>query len=270
MFGRPAHGATARGRALAACGVLVALVGGMLGAAPAVADTSMPAPAVARATSGSAASVATVTVLRSSNTVYPVEDGYKDGVRFAVRATNSAGRFIPVIGTATLTRSGRTIRSWYLDGTVSRITWDGRVRRAVRTGLYTLTVTEWSPDGITRTGRTTVRVIGKRRVRHELVTSTRVDRHSTTGRMPTELLESFARGDVKIRIRTVAVVRGPAAILFANSGASATVPLRDGTHTTPEIALLPGFAQVTITHRWARGAAKLRSLKTIWIYYELE
>jgi hypothetical protein len=153
---------------------------------------------------------------------------------------------------------------------MTRISWNGRVTGAIRPGLYTLTVIAWSPDGITHTGWAMVRVLDKRLVRHVLMTSTRVDRHTTVGRMPHHLLAAFAMGRVQVRIRTVAVVHGPAKLVFSSNGVTRSVTLRSGKHSTPVLAVPQGFDTVTVTHHWARGDAKLLRLQTVWIHSDLE
>ncbi len=279
MSGSPRRGSIARRRATALCAVLLALVGGAVVAAPAQAEscgsvaTAICTPAessLSRTSASGAASLADVIVLHSTGTVYPVKDGYLDSVRFAVRAVAASGAFVPVIGSAVLTRAGSTVRTWHLDGSYPAISWDGRAHGAITTGEYRLTVTAWSADGVKQTGHSMVRVSGKRLVREELVTSTRVDRHRVVKLMPNDLLDAFAYGPVKVRVVTVAVVHGPAKLVYTNDGTTATVPLRNGTHISPELPVPQGFNRVTVTHGWAPGVAKLQSLKTIWIHYHLQ
>jgi hypothetical protein len=279
MRARPKAGQSTRRRvsAAAAGAVLLALLGGALTASPASADapgtstTAAPDAGASRilSTSRSGSSLATVTVLRSSQTVYPVADGFQDTVRFAIRATDAIGMFTPVIGTAALTGGGRTVRTWFLDGTSSRISWNGRVGRAIRTGLYTLTVTEYSPDGITRTGRTTVRVHRERRVREVLAMHLDPDRRSIVSRIPAHLLDAYHRGDLELRVRTVAVVNRPAKLRFSNGSITLSTPLRSGTRTTQPFPVRQGFARTTITHGWSKGAARLTSLTLLWVHWDL-
>lgn len=258
---------------VAACALLLALAGTLLAApadaAPATGNATTASSTAVSSTAASAGSLATVSVMRSAGTVYPVKDGYVDSVRFGISATDAAGTHVPVVGTAVLTSAGTTVAAWPVDAAMTVIGWNGRVAGAIRTGSYTLTVIAWSTDGMTHTGRAMVRVSGKRLVRHVVVTSTRVDRHTTVGHMPAHLLKAFTMGRVQVRIRTVAVVRGPAKLVFTNNGVTRTVTLRSGTRTTPLMPVPQGFNRVVITHRWARGAAKLQRLEAVWVHYDL-
>lgn len=224
---------------------------------------------IASAVSSTTPKLATLSVLRSSNTVYPVKDGYEDTVRFAVRAMDASGDFVPVVGSAVLSKAGRTVHTWHIDGATKVITWNGRVGHTVRTGLYTMTVSAWSPDGTMVTERSHVRVLAKHLEKRTMVVRSNVGARSVSADIPRKLLKAYSLGQVTVRIRTVASVHGPAELVFANGDVVRRVPLKNGTHTTKTLAVPQGFSHVTITHAWAKGDATLKSLKAIWIYSTL-
>lgn len=212
-----------------------------------------------------------VTVRRSSGTVYPVKDGYRDAVRFSVRETDAAGDRVPLVGAAVLSHAGRTVETWPLQGTSSVITWDGRDGSRVRAGLYTLSVSVQSPDGTRLVDGTTVRVMPQHLAKRTLRIRTDVGARSTSAELPKQLVAAYRLGRVWISTRTVAVVRGPATLVFSSAdGHRKAVRLRNGVHTTEPTVLPPGFERVTITHRWKKGAAHLKSLQAIWTYSVLE
>lgn len=271
MDGRPKRRASAQRRSIAVSAMMLVAIGATVIAGPANADTPDPSAPLLTATAvRTTSSVATVAVIRSTNAVYPVKDGYLDTARFEVIATDADGRLVPVVGTATLTSRGQIVRTWRIDSARTGISWDGRVAHAIRTGLYALTATVTSADGTIRTGEAMMRVLGKRLVRHEFVTYTRVDKRRTVKLLPSRLLAAYAFGQVEFRIETVAVVHGRAKLIFTNNGVVTTVPLRNGTHVTPKQTLPQGFDRVTVIHGWAPGAARLLQLKTIWIHSDLE
>lgn len=213
--------------------------------------------------------LASLSVLRSSNTVYPVKDGYRDSVRFAVRAMNLAGTFVPVVGSAVLTKAGKDVETWHIDGSTQVITWDGRVGDTVRTGLYTLQVSAWSSDGSTLVEQTKVRVLSKHLEKRAMVVRSNVGAKSVAADLPHRLLKAYAAGEVTCRIVTVASVRGPAELVFSSPGVTRSVALKNGSHTTKALPVPQGFSHVTISHDWAKGDAHLKSLKVIWTYYTL-
>lgn len=228
-------------------------------AAPAPAVTAVPPPTA----------LADIALERSTTTVYPVKDGYRDAVRFSVRTIDGTGAAVTVRGTATLSRAGRTVRTWRLDGKRSLLTWDGRVHGAVRAGVYRLAVTAWSGDGTRRTATTTVRVVADHLRRDAVVVRSTIGASDITAAMPKRLIAAFAKGAVSCRVRTVASVKGPAKLVFSNDGVSRSLRLRNGTHTTPALVVPKGFEQVTIHHRWKRGDVHLKSVQAIWTYYSL-
>lgn len=224
---------------------------------------------VSTASAASSQQLASLAVMRSSNTVYPVKDGYRDSVRFAVRAINASGAYVPVVGSAVLRRGSATVKSWAIDGSTKLITWNGRVGRSIKAGLYTLTVIAWSADGSRLTERTMVRVLTKHLVRHAMVVRTNVGTKSVSADLPRALLKAYATGVITVRVRTVASVRGPARLVFSNDGVVRGIALRNGTHTTKALPMPQGFSHVTITHDWKKGDAHLTSLKAIWTYSTL-
>ncbi|RIX30203.1 hypothetical protein [Amnibacterium setariae] len=216
-----------------------------------------------------AAPVADLDVVRSSPAVYPVRDGFRDDVRFAVHALDADGHLVPVTGTAALTRAGRTVRTWTLTGATSVLTWDGRSHGRIRAGVYTLHVSAWSADGSRETAVSRIRVVGKQLRHRQMMVRQNVGSGSTTAALPKRVAAAFAVGPVSVQVRTDASVSGPAALTFSNDGVTRSIRLRDGVHTTKRFALFKGFEKVAIGHRWAKGAAKLRSVKAVWSYSEL-
>ncbi|GAA2751126.1 hypothetical protein [Amnibacterium kyonggiense] len=228
--------------------------------------------AVSTSSTGSAPTPAStrVAIRRSSAMVYPVKDGYLDVVRFSVWGAGEAGGCIPLDGRAVLTHAGRTVKTWALHGTGSVLSWNGRVKSAVRPGLYTLHVAATAPDGTDRSGTTTVRVMPERLARRTLMIRTDVGAEATSAELPKRLIGAYRLGRVTIATRTVAVVRGTAKLVFSNDGHRKVLRLRDGVHTTNPTVLPRSFERVTIRHAWKRGAARLQSLQAIWTYSVLE
>lgn len=228
--------------------------------APTVSTDTTPSPAPAQ-----------LTIHRSSTTVYPAKDGYLDVVRFSVRATSADGALVPLVGEAVLSRGGTVVRTWRLNGTSSVISWNGRVRGAIRPGLYTLGVTATAADGTDCDEDTTVLVLPQHLVRHMLTIRTDVGARSTSAALPKQLIGAYRLGRVKVATRTDAVVRGSAKLVFTGGdGHRKAIRLRDGVHTTGATVLPPGFERVTIRHAWAKGAVRLKSLHAIWTYSTLE
>lgn len=238
---------------------------------PQAVATSTPTGSVgtAGATLPAAAPVADVDLVRSSPAVYPVRDGYRDSVRFAVHALDAEGHLVPVTGTAVLSRGRSTVRTWTLAGTTAVISWDGRDHHRVRPGVYTLRVTARSADGSHETAVTRVRVVGKQLRHRQITVRQNVGSRSTTAELPKRVAAAFAVGPVTVRVRTDASVSGRAALTFSNEGVTRAIRLRDGVHVTKPFALFKGFEKVAIGHRWAKGAAKLHSVKAVWSYSEL-
>lgn len=237
-------------------------------------STGAPSTGAATVTTSSASStsskLADLSLVRSSNTVYPVKDGYRDSVKFAIRAMNAAGKAVAVEGSVVLSKAGKDLKTWALDGSKAVIDWNGRVGKRIDPGLYTLKVTAWSPDGSTRTSSSMVRVLSKHLEQRAIVVRSSVGAKSVAASLPRELLKAYATGEaVTVRIRTDAVVHGPAKLTFTQNGVSRSVALKNGVHTTKSLPVPAGFDHVTISHDWAKGDARLRSLKAIWSYYKL-
>lgn len=235
------------------------------------AGSSPTAPADAQSVSPQSTSTApAIVVHRSSPTVYPVQDGYLDVVRFSVRETGADGSCVPLDGTAVLRRGSRVVRTWHLGGMRSVIAWNGRIGARIRPGVYTLHVALRTPDGGERSEETTVRVMAQHLTRRTLTIRTDVGATATSAALPKELIGAYRLGGVSIATRTVAQVRGKAELVFGGDGHRKAVRLRDGVHTTRPVALPRGFERVTIRHAWKRGAARLQSLQAIWTYSVLE
>ena len=232
--------------------------------------TTRPASArTATQSSAGSAPLADVTVRSSTDSVYPVRDGYLDDVRFEVRALGAAGQLVPVEGTAILSKGSAVASTWTLDTATTVLTWDGRVGGKIRRGVYTLLVTLYSADGSTRTTVNRIRVLTKHVVRRAVVVHSVVRGNDTQAAMPAQVLKAYAKGTVTVRVRTVAKVQGRASLVYSNDGVARSIALRDGVHTTKPLIVPKGFEHVTITHRWAKGAAKLKSANAIWTYYTL-
>jgi len=110
------------------------------------------------------AAVTRLVVKRSVGTVFPAKDGYRDSVLFTVTPTVSGPSSTTVTGTAALTRSGRTAKSWTLHRGTNRLTWTGKAGTRVVPGTYVLTVRAKGPQGAAKTARTSVKVSAKRLV----------------------------------------------------------------------------------------------------------
>jgi hypothetical protein len=228
-----------------------------------------PTTAVSATRSAAVDPLAAIDLGRSTSTVYPVKDGYLDSVKFSVRALDAGGHLVPVEGTAVLSKGATVVEAWTLDQPVSVLTWDGTMAAAVRTGVYTLHVTEWSADGSTLTERSRIRVVSKHVERRAIMVRSNVSTTAMHATMPRKVMHAFAKGIVTVRLRTVARVTGPAKLVFSGSGATRALALRDGVHTTKALTVPKGFERVTLTHDWARGAAELRSATAIWTYSAL-
>lgn len=239
------------------------------GAAPIDASSPTTTTTTTSAASAGSSHLTLIDLDRSSPSVYPVKDGYRDSVKFAIHALNAAGEMIPVEGTAVLTTAGSTVKSWTLDGSRTVLTWDGRVDHTIRTGVYTLAVTAWSPDGSVQTEQSKVRVLAKHVEKKAVVVRSNVGAKSISATMPKQLIKYFAKGQVAIRLRTVAKVSGPAKLVFTNGGVKRTVALKNGVRTSKSFVVPEGFERVTITHDWAAGAATLKSFTAVWSYYKL-
>lgn len=233
------------------------------GTAPAVSGT-----ATSTASAAAEATPATLRLERSSTSVYPVKDGYRDRVRIAVRTVDAAGEAVAMHGTAVLSKGRRALLSWTVDGEHHVITWDGRVQGAIRPGLYTIAVTAVA-DGSALTARTHVRVLAAHLEKHAVVVRSDVGARSVFADLPKRLLKAYATGGVSVRLQTAARVAGRARLVFTAPGTTRALSLRDGVHTTAPMPVPPGFSHVTITRDWAKGAAHLRSLHAIWTYYTL-
>lgn len=241
-----------RARALvAAAGVVLAVLAGSLTAT--TAEAAQP-------------TIVRVHVLRSSDEVYPVVDGFEDSVRFRVLGADTVGAAVAVSGTAALTHAGRIVRTWDLDGSTTVLTWDGRVHGAVRPGSYSLAVTAWSSDGSTVRSVSMVRVIGKRVVRKQLTVRTPLHGTVAVDAVPRNLLKAYAIGDVLLRLRTAATVHGTARLIVRGPGGSRIIALRNGVHTTAAIPVPLGFVPVTVEYEELAGRSSLRSLTSVWSY----
>ena len=234
-------------------------------AEPAPAPTATPEP-VATTVSAPVRPMMDLDLDRSSPSVYPIHDGYRDTVRFALHGLDADGHVVPVTGSAVLRHAGRTVKRWTFSGTRSVLTWDGRVAHRVRTGVYTLAVTAWTADGVRRSATSRVRVVGKQLEHREITVRQNVGSRSGAAALPKRVAAAFAVGPVSVRIRTDATVRGPAELVFTNDGHTRSLRLRDGVHVTKAFPLFRGFERVRIDHRWAKGAARLHSLKAVWSY----
>ena len=246
------------------CGVSVGL-GGMR---PPSTTTASPAP-TPRTTAATSTQLSNVTITRSIDSVYPVKDGYLDTVKFAVSATNAAGDLVPVQGTAILSRGTTPVKSWTLDASNTVLSWNGRVAGRIRAGVYTLLVSAWSPDGSTRTMENRIRVLSKHVEQRAMTVDSIMHGNDTQAEMPEHVMEAYAKGPVTVRVRTVAKVRGAAELVYSNDGVVRSIRLLDGVHTTKPLIVPKGSERVSITHRWAKGTARLQSAKAIWTYYAL-
>lgn len=110
------------------------------------------------------ATLTKLAVRRSTSTVYPVKDGYRDSVVFTVTPSIAGPTTAKVTGTAKLTRAGKTVKTWSIHSGVTRLAWNGKAGGVVKAGRYTLTVRAKGPQGSARTVRSSVTVSPKRLV----------------------------------------------------------------------------------------------------------
>lgn len=110
-----------------------------------------------------AVSIASTAISASATSVYPHKDGYRDSVALTVSATSTTAKAIPVTGSVTISRAGRTVTSWKLtSSTTKRITWNGLNHGAVVAGTYTVKVAIKGPQGSTHTASKNITVSAKR------------------------------------------------------------------------------------------------------------
>jgi hypothetical protein len=120
---------------------------------------ALSAPAVSATLAATA--VTKLKVPRSLSTVYPVKDGYRDSVSFNVNGTTSTGKTLKVSGSATLKYGKHTVKSWKLTSSNAKLSWNGKYGSKVKSGKYSLTVSEKGPEGATQKASTSVTVSAK-------------------------------------------------------------------------------------------------------------
>ena len=231
-------------------------------AAP-TAQTTAPAPA--------SGTLQTVRVITSTGIVYPSASGYsKSSVRFSVSGLTAARSDVPISGTAVLRKGAAVVRTWTIASATTALAWDGRVNSEVRAGRYTLTVTGWSADGASAVTTTKVRVSAKHLVTRTVSVRTRDLARARTDTLPVAVVRGFTYGRVTLRTHTAAKVSGPASLVISGPyGEQFSVPLRNGRHATRSGTLPREFTSATFHHRWAKGAAKLIDLYTVFTFKQL-
>ena len=91
----------------------------------------------------------TAASLRTSlPTVYPVRDGYKDGVRITSGTRSSTGRAIRGSETIEVLKGSRVVTRWTFPNTGAHtVTWSGRDGGGISAGRYALRLTVKGPEG---------------------------------------------------------------------------------------------------------------------------
>lgn len=105
------------------------------------------------------------TLTVSHTTIYPTVDGYRDslGIVVAKRVTGASGN-IPLTGTVTITRAGKTIRSFHITTSATETyAWSGHVADKIVAGNYTVAA-KVTGSGVTITKRAVVAVSHKKLV----------------------------------------------------------------------------------------------------------
>ena len=219
-------------------------------------------------TTPASTALADLTVASSSTTVYPAKDGYKDGVTFSVKGLTSAAKGVKVTGTAVLKKGTKVVKTWTISSATSKLTWNGRIGKKVMAGVYTLTVTAKSADGVKRVSSMTVRVSAKHLVTRTVQVKSKDIANRSTAVTPKKVIAALKLGKVTVRVRSVAT-RGKAALVFSGNGSKSVVALKNGTHTTKAVAVPKGLKKVSIGHRWAKGDVTLTSVRAIFRYKKL-
>jgi hypothetical protein len=210
------------------------------------------------------APVTKVTVRRSSSTVYPVKDGYRDAVVFTVTPSTVGPKTVRVTGTARLTGAGRTARTWKLHNGSNRLTWNGRVGSAVRPGRYTLTVKAKGPQGASKTARSSVTVSPKR-----LVTRT-----TTVSKQASSALTRFGGYDggsqqcgylgAYVLCRSGAAQNGAPYAVIVGGTVSVPKAVRSATvFGKPELRLAVRVTELTGSGTWGYGVGSAHATRTL-------
>jgi hypothetical protein len=218
-----------------------------------------------------ATKVATVKVTTSTATVYPSAKGYsKSKVTFSVKGLTSAKGAVTITGKAVLKKGTKVVKTWKINSSTSKLTWNGRIGKKVKAGVYKLTVTAWSSDGTKKVSTTKVRVSSKHLVTRTASLQTRDLSHATTNVLPKAVKKAFKYGKVTFRTHTVAKVTGPAHLVIVGpNGERVKLRLKDGSHTTKAAVLPKGFTKAKFLHRWKKSDAELLSLRTTFTYKAL-
>ncbi|WP_375389927.1 hypothetical protein [uncultured Amnibacterium sp.] len=234
-------------------------------------STTAPAPTGApTAGSTSSTKLSTVKVSTSSSTVYPAARGYsKSRVTFSVKGLTSTKGTVKITGKAVLKKGSKVVKTWKISSTTSKITWNGRIGKKVKAGVYTLTVTAWSADGTKKVTTMKVRVSAKHLVTRTISVPSKNLTGASTAALPAKVAKAFKYGKVTARVHYIAHVTGKARLVFANGATKRYVPLKDGTHSTKALPLPKGFGSVTIGHDWKKGDATLISLRSVFSYKQL-
>lgn len=236
-----------------------------------VAAAPTPAPTSSTTTtnpSGTAATkLAAVTVSRTSTTVYPAAAGYsRSKVVFSVKGLTAAKGAVRITGKAVLRKGTKVVKTWRISSSTAKLSWNGKVGKKVKAGVYVLTVTAKGADGVTKVTRSKVRVSAKHLVTRTATVESVENVSSTTATMPAKVVKAMKLGRVTVRVRTVATVTGSAKLVFSADGTKRSIPLLNGSHTSKAFVVPDGFESVTVAHRWKKGAATLTSFRAVFRY----
>ncbi len=236
----------------------VTLIGGGSGAPVATQPGDRPVPKAA----------APLVVTASWPTVYPVKDGYRDEVTFALSGATSAGTPATVTGTATLSSGSDVVKTWDLTSSSQRLTWDGRDGGAVKPGVYRLVATVTDAAGTTATAASRVTASAKRlEPVHTVLRSTAV---SGFHRMAAAPRSGLSKGRVTLRVTVVAShVHGTQSIAFVKNGKRLVVPVRNGRHTSRTITIPKSFTSFRIAKSWKGKSVRIGSIQYHYRYRAL-
>ncbi|MGN6444965.1 hypothetical protein [Amnibacterium sp.] len=205
------------------------------------------------------ATLSALSVTAQYATVFPVRDGYRDTVAFALDGVTSDGAQHVVGGTATLMLGSRVVADWPVASTDQRIVWNGMQGASLVPGRYVLTVTVGDAGGARIAATAAVDVSSARL----MGTTARYASKAVSGwhRMAAKPRAAMAKGAVTLRITAVAShVKGRQYLVFTHGGKRIKVLIRNGKHTSKAVTIPKGFTSYTISHTWKKGTVRISSL----------
>lgn len=210
-------------------------------------------------TTSAPATLSALSVTAQYATVFPVRDGYRDTVAFALDGVTSDGAQHVVGGTATLMLGSRVVADWPVASTDQRIVWNGMQGASLVPGRYVLTVTVGDAGGARIAATAAVDVSSARL----MGTTAQYASKAVSGlhRMAAKPRAAMAKGAVTLRITAVAShVKGRQYLVFTHGGKRIKVLIRNGKHTSKAVTIPKGFTSYTISHTWKKGTVRISSL----------